>query len=153
MPRLFTVTKLFCVPRCEWRSTYLYGNYINMATIQANPPLLIDRFGRRVDYLRISVTDRCDFRCIYCMSDNMSFLPRTSILSLDEIEFTARTFVNLGVDKIRVTGGEPLVRKGVIGLLRNLGRLEGLRELAITCLLYTSPSPRDRQKSRMPSSA
>jgi cyclic pyranopterin phosphate synthase len=103
-----------------------------MTATHAPTATLIDRHGRRVNYLRISITDRCDFRCIYCMSEQMEFLPRAQILSLEEIETTARAFVELGVDKIRVTGGEPLVRKGVLGLLRNLGRLEGLRELVLT---------------------
>jgi cyclic pyranopterin phosphate synthase len=100
----------------------------------AKPPAtaLIDRFGRRVSYLRISITDRCDFRCLYCMGEEMVFLPRTEILSLEEIETVAAAFVALGVDKIRVTGGEPLVRKGALGLLRNLGRLAGLRELVLS---------------------
>ena len=77
-----------------------------------NPPRfqLKDRFGRIVDYLRLSVTDRCDFRCIYCMSEQMNFLPRQEILSLEELELVAKAFVQLGVKKIRVTGGEPLVR-------------------------------------------
>lgn len=98
-----------------------------------NPsPLLIDRFGRIVDYLRVSITDRCDFRCIYCMSENMEFLPRAQILSLEEIEKVCRAFVELGVHKIRITGGEPMVRKGAMDLLRNIGRLEGLRELVLT---------------------
>jgi len=96
------------------------------------PSTLIDRFGRRVDYVRISVTDRCDFRCIYCMSEEMTFLPRAQILTLEEIFTLAQAFVDLGVKKIRVTGGEPLVRKGVLGLLANIGGLDGLRELVIT---------------------
>ncbi|QSA95734.1 GTP 3',8-cyclase MoaA [Methylococcus sp. EFPC2] len=93
---------------------------------------LIDRYGRRVDYVRISVTDRCDFRCVYCMSENMEFLPRAQILTLEEIETVARAFVELGVGKIRITGGEPLVRRGVPDLLRVIGRLDGLRELTLT---------------------
>jgi len=94
--------------------------------------LLIDRFGRIVDYLRISITDRCDFRCLYCMADDMVFLPRGQILSLEEIHAIAQAFVELGVKKIRVTGGEPLVRKGALDLLARLGQLPGLRELVIT---------------------
>ena len=94
--------------------------------------MLIDRFGRRVDYLRISITDRCDFRCIYCMAEDMTFLPRAQILTLEEIFTLARVFTELGVNKIRVTGGEPLVRKGALGLLRRLGRLPGLRNLVLT---------------------
>ena len=98
-----------------------------------NPPaLLIDRFGRIVNYLRVSITDRCDFRCIYCMSETMEFLPRSQILNLEEIETVCRAFVELGVDKIRITGGEPMVRKGAMDLLRKIGRLEGLRELVLT---------------------
>jgi cyclic pyranopterin phosphate synthase len=96
------------------------------------PPQLVDRFGRRVSYVRISITDRCDFRCIYCMSEEMNFLPRAQILTLEEILFVARTFVELGVDKVRITGGEPLIRKGALDLLRQIGRLDGLRELVLT---------------------
>ena len=96
------------------------------------PSILIDRFGRRVDYVRISVTDRCDFRCVYCMSEEMTFLPRAQILTLEEIFTLAQAFVDLGVKKIRITGGEPLVRKGVLGLLANIGSLNGLGELVIT---------------------
>lgn len=93
---------------------------------------LIDRFGRRVSYLRISVTDRCDFRCIYCMAENMRFLPRDQLLTLDELLLVAQAFTELGVNKIRITGGEPLVRHGVIGLLEGLARLPGLKELVMT---------------------
>ena len=96
------------------------------------PAQLIDRFGRRVNYVRISITDRCDFRCIYCMSEDMTFLPRAQILTLEEIHVVARAFVELGVDKIRITGGEPLVRKGALDLLQAIGRLQGLRELVLT---------------------
>ncbi|WP_031435735.1 GTP 3',8-cyclase MoaA [Methylomarinum vadi] len=93
---------------------------------------LIDRFGRKVTYLRVSVTDRCDFRCQYCMAEDMTFLPRAQILTLEEIHFICRAFVELGVVKIRITGGEPLVRNGVLGLLRQLGRIDGLNELVMT---------------------
>lgn len=95
-------------------------------------PQLIDRFGRKVDYLRISITDRCDFRCVYCMSEEMTFLPRGQILSLEEIYAIANAFTALGVTKIRVTGGEPLVRKGALVLLEKIGQLNGLRELVLT---------------------
>lgn len=101
-------------------------------TAASDNSTLIDRFGRRVDYLRISITDRCDFRCIYCMAENMTFLPRAQILTLEEIFTLARVFTELGVTKIRVTGGEPLVRKGALGLLRNLGGLPKLRNLVLT---------------------
>jgi len=97
-----------------------------------NSPVLIDRFGRQVTYLRVSITDRCDFRCMYCMAEEMVFLPRAQILSLEEIEAVCRAFVELGVDKIRITGGEPLVRKGALGLMRNIGQLPGLRELVLS---------------------
>ena len=93
---------------------------------------LFDRFGRRVDYLRISITDRCDFRCLYCMSEEMSFLPRAQILTLEEISMIAQAFTELGVKKIRITGGEPLIRKGVLGLFQQLGEIESLDELVIT---------------------
>lgn len=98
----------------------------------ATPKLLIDRFGRTVDYLRISITDRCDFRCVYCMAEDMTFLPREQILSLEEIHTLAIAFIELGVKKIRITGGEPLVRKGALELLEKIGRIEGLQELVIT---------------------
>lgn len=96
------------------------------------PSTLIDRFGRRVNYLRLSITDRCDFRCVYCMAEDMQFLPRAQILTLEELHSVAQAFVELGVAKIRVTGGEPLVRKGALELLENLGQLPGLKELALT---------------------
>ena len=96
------------------------------------PSQLIDRFGRKVDYLRISITDRCDFRCVYCMSEEMTFLPRDQVLSLEELYTIAQAFADLGVKKIRVTGGEPLVRKGALALLENIGRIESLNELVLT---------------------
>jgi cyclic pyranopterin phosphate synthase len=101
-------------------------------TNSAQPTQLIDRFGRVVDYLRISITDRCDFRCVYCMAEDMTFLPRTQILSLEEIYTLAKTFAELGVKKIRITGGEPLVRKGALELLHNIGSIKSLKELVIT---------------------
>ncbi|WP_207061698.1 GTP 3',8-cyclase MoaA [Motiliproteus sp. SC1-56] len=103
-----------------------------MVTTKEPARELVDRFGRRVDYVRISVTDRCDFRCVYCMSERMTFLPREAVLSLEEIELVARAFVNLGVRKIRLTGGEPLVRRGIETLLPKLGALQGLEELVMT---------------------
>jgi cyclic pyranopterin phosphate synthase len=93
---------------------------------------LTDRFGRTVDYLRLSVTDRCDFRCIYCMSEDMTFLPRQQLLTLEEMAFVGQAFVELGVKNIRLTGGEPLVRKNVQSLISHLGSLEGLDELLLT---------------------
>lgn len=102
-----------------------------MADIQIQD-MLIDGQGRRIDYLRISVTDRCDFRCVYCMAENMTFLPRQQILSLEEVERLAAFFVSQGVNKIRLTGGEPLVRKGIVELCSRISVLPGLRELVMT---------------------
>jgi GTP 3',8-cyclase len=93
---------------------------------------LIDRFGRTVDYVRLSVTDRCDFRCVYCMTEEMQFLPRREVLSLEEIYQIGRAFTELGVRKLRLTGGEPLIRNNVMSLIRALGRLPGLEELLLT---------------------
>ncbi|MDP6166693.1 MAG: GTP 3',8-cyclase MoaA [Gammaproteobacteria bacterium] len=93
---------------------------------------LIDDFGRTVDYVRISVTDRCDFRCVYCMAEEMTFLPREDIMSIEEIELLSRAFTELGVRRIRLTGGEPLVRRGLVDHLANIGNLPGLEELLIT---------------------
>ena len=93
---------------------------------------LVDKFGRHVDYIRLSVTDRCDFRCIYCMTEDMTFLPRTQILSLEELQLVAKAFTELGVKKIRLTGGEPMVRSGVMTLINQLGALPGLEELNLT---------------------
>lgn len=93
---------------------------------------LVDPFGRRITYLRLSVTDRCDFRCTYCMSEDMQFLPRDQVLSLEELEAVAEAFIGLGVKRIRITGGEPLVRKGLSGLLAKLGARAELDDLSIT---------------------
>lgn len=93
---------------------------------------LVDGHGRSIDYVRISVTDRCDFRCVYCMAEDMTFLPRQRILTLEEIYRSAKLFVANGVKKIRLTGGEPLVRPGIVELCENIGSLEGLRELVMT---------------------
>lgn len=93
---------------------------------------LVDPFGRRITYLRLSVTDRCDFRCTYCMSEDMVFAPRAQILSLEELYTVADAFIGLGVRRIRVTGGEPLVRKNLTSLLARLGARRELEDLAIT---------------------
>lgn len=93
---------------------------------------LIDKFGRQVTYVRISVTDRCDFRCVYCMSEDMEFLPREQVLTLEEILSLSKAFVEMGVTKIRITGGEPLVRNGIVKLLGDIAKLDGLDELVIT---------------------
>ncbi|MGE0334499.1 MAG: GTP 3',8-cyclase MoaA [Gammaproteobacteria bacterium] len=103
-------------------------------TVNADRPSapLVDRFGRHVNYVRISVTDRCDFRCVYCMEPDTQFVPRAQVLTLEEIERVARAFVELGVHKIRITGGEPLVRRNVVDLMARIAPLPGLRELVVT---------------------
>jgi len=96
---------------------------------------LIDPFARPITYLRVSVTDRCDFRCVYCMSENMTFLPKRDLLSIEELDRMCSAFVGLGVRKLRLTGGEPLVRRGLMTLIGSLGRhLESgaLEELTLT---------------------
>ena len=96
---------------------------------------MIDPFGRTITYLRVSVTDRCDFRCVYCMAEDMTFLPKAEVLSLEELERISAAFVRKGVRKLRITGGEPLVRRNVMSLFRGLGRLReagALDELTLT---------------------
>ena len=97
--------------------------------------LMIDPFGRHISYLRVSVTDRCDFRCVYCMAEDMTFLPKAEILSLEELDRVCSAFVRLGVRKLRLTGGEPLVRRNIMSLIRALGRhlnTGALDELTLT---------------------
>lgn len=99
-----------------------------------NTPL-IDPFARAITYLRVSVTDRCDFRCVYCMSENMTFLPKKDLLTLEELDRMCSTFISMGVEKLRITGGEPLVRKGIMTFFDAMTRhLESgaLRELTLT---------------------
>lgn len=93
---------------------------------------LVDTFDRRIRYLRLSVTDRCDFRCQYCMTEDMRFLPRKAVLSEDELVRLARLFVELGVEKIRLTGGEPLIRPDIVSIARRLHTIEGVKELVLT---------------------
>ncbi len=93
---------------------------------------LVDRFGRTINYVRLSVTDRCDLRCVYCMPENMTFVPRAQLLTLEEMETVGRSFIALGVDKIRITGGEPLVRKNILQLFNNLGAIDELKDLTLT---------------------
>ena len=97
-------------------------------------PPLVDRYGRTISYLRVSVTDRCDFRCVYCMSEDMQFLPRKDVLSFDELDAITTAFVRRGVRKIRLTGGEPLVRKDIMTLVERVGSHlgQGLEELTVT---------------------
>lgn len=92
---------------------------------------LTDAFGRRVNYLRLSVTDRCDFRCVYCMAEEMQFLPRSKVLSLEELAQIATAYRDLGVDHLRITGGEPLIRRDVLRLFEALGKLQ-FKDLSLT---------------------
>ena len=96
--------------------------------------MLIDSFQRKISYIRASVTDRCDFRCTYCMSEDMEFLPKKDVLSLEELDRLCNTFIDLGVKKLRITGGEPLVRKNIMQLFNSLGKKlgKGLEELTLT---------------------
>src|SRR5690242_204185 len=99
------------------------------------PDALIDPFQRAITYLRVSVTDRCDFRCVYCMSEHMTFLPKADLLSLEELDRLCSAFIAKGVTKLRLTGGEPLVRRGIMTLVHSLSRhLESsaLEELTLT---------------------
>src|SRR5262245_65599892 len=103
---------------------------------------MIDPFGRHITYLRVSVTDRCDFRCVYCMAEDMTFLPKADVLSLEELERLCSAFVRLGVRKLRLTGGEPMVRRNIMSLVKGLtrhiesGALDALTLTAITRQLY-----------------
>ncbi|MCW8906801.1 MAG: GTP 3',8-cyclase MoaA [Sedimenticola sp.] len=93
---------------------------------------LVDRFGREIKYVRLSVTDRCDLRCVYCMSEDMQFVPRSQLLTLEELHRVGRAFVELGVNKIRITGGEPLTRNNILHLFHSLGSLDGLDDFTLT---------------------
>jgi len=97
-------------------------------------PQLIDPFDRTISYLRVSVTDRCDFRCVYCMSENMTFLPKKELLTLEELDRMCSVFISQGIRKLRITGGEPLVRRGIMGFFENMSRHlgNGLDELTLT---------------------
>lgn len=111
-----------------------------MQTMGSIPSQLIDQFGRRVDYIRLSITDRCDFRCQYCMAEDMTFLPREAVLSLEECARLVKLFVRMGVTKVRITGGEPLVRKNAMWLFEEIGHLPGLE----SCVLTTNGSQLDK---------
>src|SRR6476661_7873019 len=98
-------------------------------------PQLVDPFQRAITYLRVSVTDRCDFRCVYCMSEHMTFLPKVDLLNLEELDRLCTAFINNGVSKLRLTGGEPLVRRGIMTLVASLSRhlsTGALEELTFT---------------------
>src|SRR5690242_14719313 len=102
-------------------------------TVQPTP--LVDPFGRAITYVRVSVTDRCDFRCVYCMAEDMTFLPKKDVLSLEELDRLCSAFIDKGVRKLRLTGGEPLVRRNIMSLIRSLSRhieSDALDELTIT---------------------
>ncbi len=103
------------------RFTAMDGNTLPSSEPTPSAPL-IDPFARRISYLRVSVTDRCDFRCVYCMAENMTFLPKADVLSLEELDRLCSAFVRMGVRKLRLTGGEPLVRRNIMSLFRALGR-------------------------------
>lgn len=116
----------------------------HLAMYPNHPPAqLIDQFGRVVDYIRLSITDRCDFRCQYCMAEDMTFLPRNEVLSLEECARIVKIFVQLGVSKVRITGGEPLVRKNALWLFETIGQLPGLKE----CVVTTNGSQLDKMAS------
>ena len=103
-----------------------------MSMTEPNQPQLVDRFGRVVSYVRMSATDRCDLRCVYCMSEDMTFVPREQLLTLEEMSRIGKAFVDLGVNKIRMTGGEPLTRRNIITVFEALGELDGLDDLTVT---------------------
>jgi GTP 3',8-cyclase len=107
---------------------------MNLAVPSSVKPALIDPFGRTITYLRVSVTDRCDFRCVYCMAEDQTFLPKRDVLSLEELDRLCSAFIDRGVRRLRLTGGEPLVRKNVMSLVRALSRHigRGLDELTLT---------------------
>src|SRR6202162_3932764 len=96
------------------------GEFERAATLP--PRALVDPFGRAITYLRVSITDRCDFRCVYCMAEDMTFLPKADILSLEELDRLCSAFIDKGVRKLRLTGGEPLVRRGIMTLVASLSR-------------------------------
>ncbi len=109
-------------------------SYLGHMTEMPTPPL-IDPFARAISYLRVSVTDRCDFRCVYCMSEHMTFLPKADLLTLEELDRLCSSFIRMGVRKLRITGGEPLVRKGIMTFFRAMSRhldTGALDELTLT---------------------
>ena len=120
-------------------------SFMTQFNAQNSTQKLVDQFGRTVDYIRLSITDRCDFRCVYCMSEDMTFLPRDEVLSLEECARLVNIFVNLGVSKVRITGGEPLVRKNALWLFEEVGKLTGLKELVLT----TNGSQLERQAAAL----
>lgn len=105
---------------------------VSNTTASNDKPKLVDRFGRQVTYVRLSVTDRCDLRCVYCMSEDMTFVPREQLLTLEEMTRIGRAFVGLGVNKIRISGGEPLTRRNIMSVFESLGQMDTLDDLTIT---------------------
>src|SRR5215210_4190169 len=108
---------------------------VTASSIADPSPALVDPFGRAIEYLRVSVTDRCDFRCVYCMSEHMTFLPKRDLLTLEELDRVCSVFVGKGVRKLRITGGEPLMRRDIMRLFGSLSRHLGsgaLDELTVT---------------------
>src|SRR3954466_2152520 len=111
----------------------MWGSSLAPVSQDANP--LVDPFGRAISYLRVSVTDRCDFRCVYCMSEDMAFLPKRDLLTLEELDRLCSVFIAGGVQKLRITGGEPLVRRNIMSLFHSLSRhlaSGALTELTVT---------------------
>ena len=126
------ITAVVKFNQCKLGIAYYLPFFVTLPTMKYQPPSLVDTFDRRIRYLRMSVTDRCDFRCQYCMTEEMRFLPRKSVLSAAEIVRLATLFVELGVEKIRLTGGEPLVRPDIVSIARDLSAIDGLNELVMT---------------------
>src|SRR5262247_3781581 len=120
----------------SWTTALANGfSAIELDRLERKPSALIDPFRRAITYLRVSVTDRCDFRCVYCMAEHMTFLPKADLLSLEELDRLCSAFISKGVTKLRLTGGEPLVRRGIMTLVHSLSRHLGtgaLKELTLT---------------------
>jgi len=112
--------------------TYVKDELVHQDLESESQNHLIDGFGRKISYLRLSVTDRCDLRCVYCMSENMQFVPRTQLLTLEELIRLGQSAVNCGITKIRLTGGEPLTRTNIIKVFEAYGQMSGLKELTVT---------------------
>src|ERR1700689_169615 len=132
--------------RVEANTMAINGTEARILDGAAGRPSLVDPFGRDISYLRVSVTDRCDFRCVYCMSENMAFLPKADVLTLEELDRLCSAFIARGVRKLRLTGGEPLVRRGIMTLLNSLSR--HLRSGALDQLTLTTNRSPLAQKPR-----
>ena len=126
------ITDAFKFSQCDFSIAYYPWFFVTLGVMKSQLSSLVDTFDRRIRYLRMSVTDRCDFRCQYCMTEEMRFLPRKAVLSAEEIIRLAALFVDLGIQKIRLTGGEPLVRPDIVDIARGLSNIEGLNELVMT---------------------